>query len=122
MRIYQSATIKDERLTGFQSPCSEFAEKPLSLDEKIGMGNPSLLLIQIEMSFLSHGIRKGDWIVIDLSLRPSPQDLMMAVIGDDVRVFRGHMKEEVEDMRVGVIVLVVRDFRPIKGELSLNIP
>lgn len=111
MRIYQSATIKDERLTGFQSPCSEFAQKPLSLDEKIGVGNPSLLFLQIEASFPAHGIYKGDWVVIDLSKRPGEKSLVVAVVGDEVRVFKGAMKEELEDVRVGVVVVVVRDYR-----------
>jgi hypothetical protein len=112
MRIYQTATIVEERLTGFQSPCSEFAEKPLSLDEKFGIGNPSLFFVQVESDFPLFGVQKKDWLLIDLSLKPSAKSLVVTIADDDVKLFKGLVEHpELEDVRVGVVVTIIRDYR-----------
>jgi amino acid transporter len=70
MRIYESGTIKEELLTGFQSPASEFAEKPVSFDERYGIGNPGLKLLTVETDFPQFGVFKNDQLLVDLSKRP----------------------------------------------------
>lgn len=112
MRIYQTATIVEERLTGFQSPCSEFAEKPLSLDEKFGIGNPSLHLVQAENAFPKLGVEKNDWLLIDLSRAPKKTSLVVTITTDDMRLYKGLTDHpELEDVRVGVVVALFRDYR-----------
>ncbi len=112
MRIYQTATIVEERLTGFQSPCSEFAEKPLSLDEKFGLGNPSLFFVQVENDFPQLGIQKRDWLLIDLARKPRKMSLVVTIAEDEVKVFKGLVEiPELEDVRVGVVTTIIRDYR-----------
>lgn len=111
MRIYQTATIVEERLTGFQSPCSEFGEKPLSLDEKFGMGNPSLFFLQVEASLSQHSIYKGDWVIVDLSKKPKAKSLLVAFMNDELKVIENKEIPELEDVRAGVVVAVIRDYR-----------
>ncbi len=115
MRIYHTATIQEERLTGFQSPCSEFAEKPLSLDEKFDIGNPSMRLIQVEASNPTLKIYKGDWLLIDLAKRPGSKSIVVAIAHDEVRVYQGE-HPALEDVQVGVVRAVLRDYRtPLKA-------
>lgn len=111
MRIYQTATLVEERLTGFQSPCSEFGEKPLSLDEKFGIGNPSLFFLQVEASLPQHSIYKGDWVIVDLSKKPKAKSLLVAFIHDELRVVENKEAPELEEARTGVVVAVIRDYR-----------
>jgi hypothetical protein len=108
MRIYDSASIKDERITGFQSPASEFAEKPLSLDERYNIGNSSLVLLEIDMSWPQWGILKHDKLLVDLSRRPRAKSLTVAYVGDEVRVFRGVGYEGLDDVVCGVVVVIIR--------------
>lgn len=118
MRIYKTATLIEERLTGFQSPCSEFGEKPLSLDEKFGIGNPSLFFLQVETSLPQHSIFKGDWVIVDLSKKPKAKSLLVAFIHDELRVVENKEAQELEDAKCGVVVAIIRDYR----ERSRNFP
>jgi SOS-response transcriptional repressor LexA len=111
MRIYQTATVVEERLTGFQSPCSEFAEKPLSLDEKFGVGNPALIFLRVEASLAQHAIYKGDWVVVDLARKPRARDLLVAYLHDELRVVENKESPELEGARTGVVIAVIRDYR-----------
>lgn len=110
MRIYASATIKDELLTGFQSPCSEFAEKPLSFDERYGVGDPALRLLKAQQDFPLLGVQKGDELLVNLGKRPGPQNLVVTFLDDEVRLFRGNKVPELEDMVCGVVTAIVRPF------------
>ena len=110
MRIYAAATIKDELLTGFQSPCSEFAEKPLSFDERYGAGNPGLRLIKVESDFPHLNIFKGDELLVDLGKRPGKKSLIVTFINDEVRLFQGNKLTEVDDLICGVVTVIIRKF------------
>lgn len=110
MRIYAAATIRDELLTGFQSPCSEFAEKPLSFDEKYGVGNPGLRLVKVESDFLHLDILKGDQLLVDLSKRPGKKSLVVTFMDDEVRLFQGNKLADLGDLICGVVTVVIRKF------------
>lgn len=111
MRIYAAATIKDELLTGFQSPCSEFAEKPLSFDERYGVGNPGLRLIKVESDFPHLDIYKGDKLLVDLAKRPGKKGLVVTFMDDEIRLFQGKKLTEVDDLVCGVVTVIIREFQ-----------
>jgi hypothetical protein len=110
MRIYSSATIKEELLTGFQSPCSEFAEKPLSFDERYGLGDPGIKLLKVESDFPKLGVMKGDHVLVDLSKKPGPQSLFVTFMDEEVRLFQGNKLTNLDDLVCGVVTVIIRDF------------
>lgn len=110
MRIYASATIQDEPLTGFQSPCSEFAEKPLSFDERYSVGNPGIKLLKVESDFPRLGVMKGDELLVDLSKRPGPKSLVVTFLEDEVRLFQGNLPTDMDNLVCGVVTVIIRSF------------
>lgn len=114
MRIYESATIQTELLTGFQSPCSEFADKPLSFDERYGIGNPGLKLITSEADFPQLGVFKGDRLLVDLNKKPGPQSLVVTMVDEEVRLFQGNKMTQLDDMVCGIVKVIFRDTTSIK--------
>jgi hypothetical protein len=110
MRVYEKATIVDATQTGFQSACSEFAAKPLSLDEKFNIGNPSIHLLEVEVDDPKLGLGKGDALLIDQSRRPVYGDL---VVVED-RLLRFTTKSQIEDeMIFGVALAVFKNINQI---------
>jgi hypothetical protein len=110
MRIYESATIKEELLTGFQSPCSEFAEKPLSFDERYGVGDPGIKLVTVEADFPHLDVLSGDQLLVDLAKRPGPKSLVVTFLDDEVRLFQGNKLTHLDDIVCGVVTVVIRAF------------
>lgn len=108
MRIYDSATIKDEPLTGFQSPCSEFAQKPLSFDERYGVGDPGIKLLTVQSDFPQWSIFKGDQLLVDLALKPGPRGLVVTFLEDEVRLFQGDKLTQLDDLVCGVVTVIIR--------------
>jgi hypothetical protein len=109
MRIYESATIKDEQLTGFQSPCSEFAEKPLSFDERYGVGNPALKLLTVESDFPHLGVFRHDKLLVDLSKRPGPVGLVVTILDEEIKLFQGNKLTNLDDVVCGVVKAIIRN-------------
>lgn len=109
MRIYETATIKEELLTGFQSPCSEFADKPISFDERYGVGNPGLKLLTVEQDFPQLGVFKHDQLLVDLSKRPGPMSLIVTFMDDEIRLFQGNKQMNLDDVVCGVVKVIIRN-------------
>lgn len=109
MRIYESATIKEELLTGFQSPCSEFAEKPVSFDERYGIGNPGLKLLTVQHDFPHLGVLKNDKLLVDLSKKPGPTSLVVTFLDEEIKLFQGNKLTQLEDFICGVVKVIIRD-------------
>jgi hypothetical protein len=109
MRIYESATIKDELLTGFQSPASEFAEKPVSFDERYGIGNPGIKLLTVDNDFPHLGIFKKDQLLVDLSKKPGPVSLVVTFMDDEIKLFQGNKMTNLDDVICGVVKVIIRD-------------
>jgi hypothetical protein len=109
MRIYDSASIKDELLTGFQSPASEFAEKPVSFDERYGVGNPGIKILEVQNDFPSLGVFKKDKLLVDLSKKPSATSLIVTFLDDEIKLFKGVKEEQLEDVVCGVVKVIIRD-------------
>lgn len=112
MRLYDAATIKEERLTGFQSPCSEFADKPLSFDERYELGNPGLRLLTVEADFPKLQIFKGDQVLVDLAKRPGKNSLIVTIMDDEVKLFQGIPEgtENFDGLVCGVVTVIIRKF------------
>jgi hypothetical protein len=108
MRIYDNASIKEELLTGFQSPCSEFADKPLSFDERYGVGNPALKLICVNSHFSHLGILKKDQLLVDESLRPKGSDLVVVMQDEEMTILKYQEIKSQESHYCAVIKVIIR--------------
>lgn len=107
-------------VTGFQSPCAEFAEKPLSLDERYLTNKPSLFIIESTGESKSLGIKKGDKLLIDRSLQPKEDQLCLFVINNEFQLKRySHqmhltLDTSSEDFIWGVVTTLLREFNKPK--------
>jgi hypothetical protein len=107
MRIYDVSTIQEQEVTGFQSACAEFAQGRLSLDEKCQIGNPAIKLLTINSDVPGCDLQRGDHLVIDCSIRPLKNDLVIL----RERVVRFTNAAHFEDVEIlGVVVKLLRDF------------
>jgi SOS-response transcriptional repressor LexA len=75
MRIYSE--VEPSEQTGFQSPCAEFAERSISIDERLETGNPSRILLKLDADNFIFGLKKNDEVLIDMSLKPKNGDLVV---------------------------------------------
>jgi DNA polymerase V len=104
-------------VTGFQSPCAEFAQKPLSLDERYLTNRPATFIIEAAGESKALGIRKGDKFIIDRSLHPREGQLVLLVIRNEFQVQRFSRKllegqdPESGDFVWGVITTLLREFK-----------
>lgn len=107
MRLYSNQREKNHgQVTGFQSACSEFAQNGLSLDERLDIGNPAIHVLTANMDDISLDIRRGDKLIINTSLRPKFNDLI--VVED--KVFRFKTKTGLEDVQIfGVITALIKE-------------
>ena len=103
-------------VTGFQSACAEFAEKPLSLDERYLTNRPSLFIIEAAGDSKVLGITKGDKLLIDRSLNPREGQLCLFVINNEFRLQRFSQQmlkgqdPETGDFIWGVVTTLLREF------------
>jgi DNA polymerase V len=103
-------------VTGFQSACAEFAEKPLSLDERYLTNRPSLFIIEAAGDSKVLGISKGDKLLIDRSLNPREGQLCLFVMNNEFRLQRFSQKmlegqdPETGDFVWGVVTTLLREF------------
>lgn len=110
MRIYEQATVVDATQTGFQSACSEFAAKTLSLDEKFSMGDPGIHLLEVQADDQRLGLSRGDALIVDQSRTPVYGDLV--VMGE--RLVKFHTKMDLTDEAIfGVAIAVFKHINPL---------
>lgn len=104
-------------MTGFQSPCAEFAEKPLSLDERYLTNPPATFIIQVVGESKALGVRPKDRLIIDRSLTPKEGQLVLLVIKNqfEICLFSRKMLEgqdsESGDFVWGVVTTLLREFK-----------
>jgi|SRR5690606_24853610 len=77
-----------QQMTGFQSPCAEYAEERLSLDKKFLSNPPAMFPVKVSSDSLQFNIKKGDYLIIDRSLLPKHNDLVIAVINSEFKIAR----------------------------------
>ena len=104
-------------VTGFQSACAEFAQKPLSLDERYLTNRPSLFIIESATDSRELGISKGDKFLIDRSLKPKEGQLVLLVINNQFQLKRFSWKmlkgqdPETGDFLWGAVTTLIREYK-----------
>lgn len=71
-----------QKMTGFQSPCSEFAEDSLSLDDIFLPDKTGMYGVIAASDRPSFGIYKGDKLIIHRGRVPMGNQVVMAVINN----------------------------------------
>lgn len=116
-----------QEMTGFQSPCAEYAEDNLSLDTYFLTNAPAMFPVEVGSTHPTLGLKKGDKLIIDRSLFPQPGDIVIAVISNEFKIAtyalkdgQGHLlpfnkkvgEDELgEDFIWGVVASLHRKFR-----------
>ena len=72
-----------QEVTGFQSPCAEYAEDRLSLDQRFLTNPPAMFPLRVGGDSKLFDLKKGDHLIVDRSLDPRPGDLVIAVISNN---------------------------------------
>ncbi|HXH31298.1 MAG TPA: S24 family peptidase [Bacteriovoracaceae bacterium] len=72
-----------QKMTGFQSPCAEYAEDVLSLDKKFLTNPPAMFFIRVKSDSTFLNLFKGDLLLVDRSVTPLQGDLVIAVVSDN---------------------------------------
>ena len=105
------------QITGFQSPCSEYREKGLSLDERYQLTNPSVFLVEVSGDSRSLGLKAQDKLIIDRALKPKEGDLVLMVLSGEFKLERYSIQRlkmqdpEGGDFLWGVVTTLLRDYR-----------
>lgn len=105
------------KITGFQSPCAEYHEDILSLDERYLVARPGIFIIEAATTSVKLGVRAGDKLIINRSLVPKRDDLVLVVINNNFTLTRFYPEQlkdkdpESEDFLWGVVTTLLREFR-----------
>ena len=93
-------------VAGFPSPAEQYQETPLDLNELLVKRPAATFFVKVQGdSMIGDGIRDGDLLVVDRSLRPASGDVIIACVDGDftVKTLRlvkreeGKGKREVDD-------------------------
>jgi DNA polymerase V len=97
MKIYQSVhatrislpLFTSQVKAGFPSPAEEYIEAKLDLNSYLIPHPSSTYLVKIEGdSMIEAGIYSGDMAVVDRSLEPKHNDIVLAVVDGDITIKR----------------------------------
>ncbi len=102
--------------TGFPSPAADYTEKRLSLDKYIIRHPEATYMMRCkEGGVRSEDIYPGDILIIDRSLTPAENDLVLSVFSGTfkiIRYYRKKMMQYQEPVEVwGVITYVLHELR-----------
>ena len=74
-------------VAGFPSPAEQYQETPLDLNELLVKRPAATFFVKVQGdSMIGEGIRDGDLLVVDRSLRPASGDVIIACIDGDFTV------------------------------------
>ncbi|WP_408095692.1 LexA family protein [Peredibacter sp. HCB2-198] len=73
-------------MTGFPSPCAEYAEEELSWESRYIANEPATFHVKISSDQRQFELKKGDHLIIDRSLDPKPGELVVAVINNEFKI------------------------------------
>ena len=81
--------IEEKRSSGFPSTAFDYADKPLDLNEHLITHPASTFFITvIGDSMISSGIHSKDLLIVDRSIRPSNNSIVLAVVNDEFTLKR----------------------------------
>lgn len=99
-------------MTGFQSPCEEYAEKRLSLDQRYITSPASTLIFKAANNSKFFNIHSGDKLIVDRALTPKHGDTVLVVINNE------HHVKKINKEPNGIFLLPNRI--PLKGDEFSN--
>ena len=81
------ARVSGSVVAGFPSPAEQYQEPPLDLNELLVKRPAATYFVRVEGdSMVGAGIRDGDLLVVDRSLRPADGDVIIASVDGDFTV------------------------------------
>ena len=93
----KSAKVSGSVVAGFPSPAEQYQETPLDLNELLVKRPAATFFVKVQGdSMIGEGIRDGDLLVVDRSLRPASGDVIIACVDGDftVKTLRLGKREE----------------------------
>ena len=93
----KSAKVSGSVVAGFPSPAEQYQETPLDLNELLVKRPAATFFVKVQGdSMIGDGIRDGDLLVVDRSLRPASGDVIIACVDGDftVKTLRLEKREE----------------------------
>ena len=93
----KSAKVSGSVVAGFPSPAEQYQETPLDLNELLVKRPAATFFVKVQgESMVGEGIRDGDLLVVDRSLRPASGDVIIACVDGDftVKTLRLGKREE----------------------------
>ena len=93
----KSAKVSGTVVAGFPSPAEQYQETPLDLNELLVKRPAATFFVKVQGdSMIGEGIRDGDLLVVDRSLRPASGDVIIACVDGDftVKTLRLGKREE----------------------------
>ena len=83
----ERAKVSGSVVAGFPSPAEQYLEPPLDLNELLVRRPAATYFVRVEGdSMVGAGIRDGDLLVVDRSLRPADGDVIIASVDGDFTV------------------------------------
>lgn len=83
----KSAKVSGSVVAGFPSPAEQYQETPLDLNELLVKRPAATFFVKVQGdSMIGEGIRDGDLLVVDRSLRPASGDVIIACVDGDFTV------------------------------------
>ena len=93
----KNAKVSGSVVAGFPSPAEQYQETPLDLNELLVKRPAATFFVKVQGdSMIGEGIRDGDLLVVDRSLRPASGDVIIACVDGDftVKTLRLGKREE----------------------------
>ena len=83
----KNAKVSGSVVAGFPSPAEQYQETPLDLNELLVKRPVATFFVKVQGdSMIGEGIRDGDLLVVDRSLRPASGDVIIACVDGDFTV------------------------------------
>ena len=83
----KNAKVSGSVVAGFPSPAEQYQETPLDLNELLVKRPAATFFVKVQGdSMIGEGIRDGDLLVVDRSLRPASGDIIIACVDGDFTV------------------------------------
>lgn len=80
-------TYVGDRTTGFASPAADHVDGTVDLSEVLDLQRPSRYPVRVSGNALEkRGIRHGDVLIVDTAIAPVPGVVVVASVGDEMRV------------------------------------